>query len=156
MSDFGMAGITENYLHHGFLDEFLDAVDEKCFVCWRTFRNSFTHPAHARKLLGKIAKVVCNEKREDERKYLSVKRRHVTGIWAGSKLSHDRFWAEWNNDFLETLKVAHEDLDWLRPDIEDLERPVKREFKDENGRKGGSFLFVPRDPYCECVPGLAC
>lgn len=145
--DFGVAGVTDDYLHHGHLQDFLAAVDDKCFICWRIFSNSFLHPLRARRLLGKIAKATSSKRKQAERQWLSLQRLHVTSIWAGSTLAHDRFWAEWNKDFLESLKISHPDLKWLRQDIQEVESLIKETGEDENGRKAGSFLFVPRESH---------
>ena len=145
--DFGIAGITDDYLHHGYLVEFLESVDQKCFVCWRLFQNSFTKPAKARKLLEKVANATSSEERETEREWLSIRRRHVTAI-SGTSLGRkrqDRLWPKWNHDFLESLKVAHPDL---RPLIEEPEKLIKDDSKDDNGRRAGSFILVPRDSSC--------
>ncbi|KAJ2969464.1 hypothetical protein NQ176_g8645 [Zarea fungicola] len=155
--DISIAGITDDYLHHGYLTEFLQAVDDKCFVCWRIFRNSFEKPSKARTLLWKIANDTSSDEREAEREWLSMERRLITKIYAssiggGEKPPPDRLWPKFNADYLEALKTCHPDLVHLQPDIVAAEKLLNQGTKDDNGRASGSFHFVTRDPTCVWCP----
>lgn len=44
--DFSVVDVTvDDYPRHFSILGFLKAVDQKCFICWRAFRHSFSNPA---------------------------------------------------------------------------------------------------------------
>lgn len=139
--DFYIADVTDEYPHHFSLAEFLKSVDQKCFICWRIFRNSFISHAQARGYVERIARLTSSPKRVAERAWLSPDRRCVTNVWAG----HRRMWPMFNNEYLHALKISHEDLSELLPDIEALERLVQPKGSDDNGRAGGSIIALLRE-----------
>lgn len=140
--DFYIADVTDEYPHHFSLAEFLKSIDQKCFICWRIFRNSFTSYAKARGYLERIARLTSSPERVAERAWLSPDRRCVTNVWAGRR----RMWPMFNKEYLHALKVSHEDLSELLPDIEALETLVQPKGNDDNGRAGGSMIALLREP----------
>ncbi|KAL7933087.1 hypothetical protein V8C35DRAFT_327868 [Trichoderma chlorosporum] len=79
--------------------------------------------------------------RVTERAWLSSDRRCVTNVWAG----HRRMWPMFNKEYLHALKITHEDLSDLLPDIEAVERLVHSKGPDDNGRGGGSIIAILRE-----------
>ncbi|KAK4067284.1 uncharacterized protein Triagg1_7727 [Trichoderma aggressivum f. europaeum] len=55
-------------------------------------------------------------------------------------------WPMFNKEYLHALKVSHEDLSELLPDIEALEKLVQPKGSDDNGRAGGSMIALLREP----------
>ncbi|KAJ4863403.1 heterokaryon incompatibility protein (HET) domain-containing protein [Trichoderma breve] len=51
-----------------------------------------------------------------------------------------------NKEYLHALKISHEDLSELLPDIEALDRLVQPKGSDDNGRAGGSVIALLREP----------
>lgn len=55
-------------------------------------------------------------------------------------------WPMFNKEYLHALKISHEDLSELLPDIEALEKLVQPKGSDDNGRAGGSVIALLREP----------
>lgn len=141
--DFGVIDITiDDYPHHFSILEFLKAVGQKCFICWRAFRNSFSNPAKARGHLERIARLTSSPQRVAERARLSLDRRCVTHISGGRR----RIWPKFNAEYLHGIKISHEDFSDLLPDIEAVEKLIQSEVQDDNGRGADSIIALLREP----------
>jgi hypothetical protein len=141
--DFEVVQVTiDDYPHHFSIHEFLKAVDQKCFICWRAFRNSFTNPAKARGHLERLARLTSSPQRITERAWLSPTRRCVTHISGGFR----RIWTKFNAEYLHGLRISHDDLPELLPDIEAVEQLIQSGAQDDNGRGAGSIVALLREP----------
>ncbi|UKZ74872.1 hypothetical protein TrVFT333_002542 [Trichoderma virens FT-333] len=76
-----------------------------------------------------------------ERASLSPDRRCVTNVWAGRR----RMWPMFNKEYFHALKISHEDLPELLPEIEAVEKLVQPKGRDDNGRAGGSIIALLRE-----------
>lgn len=141
--DFSVVDICiEYYPHHFSILQFLKAVDQKCFICWRAFRNSFSNPAKARGHLERLARLTSSPQRVAERAKLPPDRRCVTHM----KGARRRIRTEFNAEYLHGMKTSHEDLSDLLPDIEALEQLIQSDVQDDNGRRAGTIVALLRDP----------
>lgn len=141
--DFSVVDVTvDDYPHHFSILGFLKAADQKCFICWRAFRNSFSNPAKARGHLERIARLTSSPRRVTERARLSPDRRCVTHMSGG----HRRIWTRFNAEYLHGMRMAHEDSSDLLLDIEAVEKLIKSEAQDDNGRGAGSIVALLREP----------
>jgi hypothetical protein len=141
--NFRVANVTVgDYPHHSSILEFLKAVDQKCFICWRAFSNSFSNPAEARGYLERIARVTSSPQRVAEKAWLSPDRRCVTHISGG----HRRIWPKFNEEYLHGINISHEDSSELLPDIEAVESLLHLKGRDDNGRAAGSVIALIREP----------
>ncbi|PNP48641.1 hypothetical protein TGAMA5MH_00332 [Trichoderma gamsii] len=57
-----------------------------------------------------------------------------------------RIRTEFNTEYLHGMRTSHEDLSDLLPDIEAVERLIRSEAQDDNGRGAGSIIALLRDP----------
>lgn len=141
--DFSVVDVTvDDYPHHFSVLGFLKAVDQKCFICWRAFRNSFSNPAKARGHLERIARLTSSPQRVAERARLPPDQRCVTNISGGRR----RIWPKFNADYLHGIKISLEDVSDLLPDIEAVEKLIQSEAQDDNGRGAGSIIALLREP----------
>ena len=141
--EYGEGSITDHYPHQLSLPTFLEAVDQKCFVCWRIFYNSFNCSAKVRRLLEKIAHATSSLESVAEWSQPPLQR-YVTSIFG----SFNRIWPKFNKSFLHELKASQKSVSELWSDIEAVERQFKPEERDEMGRAKGSIVRVPREQLC--------
>lgn len=116
---------TGTFPHHISLRSFLEAVDEKCFVCWRIFYNSFDCPAEVRELLQRIAHATPDLDSLAEWSQLPILQRCVTSIQGDVHGIRPDF----NGSFLYELKELHNldnsESDELFSDIYCIEGHIK-------------------------------